>query len=244
MQSRLVPDRRGRAAVATTRLSSQSRRGLTRSQERRREPFGFWTICQDGRRRSCQHIRPIGASLVRRSPKDNVTICEDRPPRSAKDIQSIGASLLRRWRKDIATICENWPRRSAKDIRSIGADVARQLSKSVEMNRAASPQRSPEATSRLFSNPWRPNTQARPRNVPPKRNDCYTERVQCRICFARVNHNGGAIPSFGHSNCAIRPRPGADMTRDAADGEYGTTSKPEKPWNANLGKNVCVRSQR
>jgi len=96
-----------------------------------------------------------------------VTICEDRPPRSAKDIQSIGASLLRQWRKDIATIYEYWPRRSAKDIRLIAADVARQLPKSVEMNRNARLQRSPEATSRLFSNPWRPSTQAKPRNVPP-----------------------------------------------------------------------------
>jgi hypothetical protein len=153
--------------VATTRLSSQSRRGTTRSQERRRGHFGFWTICQDGRRRSCRYIQPIDASLVRRSPKDIVTICEDRPPRSAKDIQPIGASLLLRWRKDIATSCENWPRRSAKDIQSFGADVARQLSKSVEINRSASPQRSRKATSQLFSNPWRPNTQARPRNIPP-----------------------------------------------------------------------------
>jgi hypothetical protein len=104
---------------------------------------------------------------LRRSPKDIVTICEDRPQRSAKDIQSIGASLLWRWRKDIATICENWPRRSAKDIRSFGADVARQSSKSVEMNRTASLQRSRKATSQLFSNPWRPSTQAKPRNVPP-----------------------------------------------------------------------------
>jgi hypothetical protein len=72
---------------------------------------------------------------------------------------------LLRQRKDIATIYENWPRRSAKDIRSIGVDVA--LSKSVEMNRTARLQRSPEATSRLFSNPWRPSTQAKPRNVPP-----------------------------------------------------------------------------
>ena len=153
-------------AVATTRLSSQSRPSTTRSRERRQAPIGFWTICQDGRRRSCQDIRPIGASLVRRSPKDSGTICADRPPRSAKDIQSIGASLLRRWRKDIETNCVDGPRRSAKDIRSIGADNLPQ-SKNIAMNCAASLQRSPKATSRLFSNPWRPNTQARPRNVPP-----------------------------------------------------------------------------
>jgi hypothetical protein len=73
--------------------------------------------------------------------------------------------MLRRWRKGIATICENWPPRSAKDIQSIGADVA--LSKSVEMNRTAGLQRSPKATPRLFSNPWRPSTQAKPRNIPP-----------------------------------------------------------------------------
>jgi hypothetical protein len=67
--------------------------------------------------------------------------------------------------KDIETICEDRARRSAKDIQSIGADIA-QPSKNIEMN-GDSPQRSPEATSRLFSNPWGPNTQARPRNIPP-----------------------------------------------------------------------------
>ena len=128
------------SAVATTRLSSQSRRGPTRSQERRLRRSGFWTICQD------------------------------RTQRSAEDFQSIGAGLLRRWRKDIETICGDGTRRSAKDIRSIGADIlplSKNIAKNIAMNCAASLQRSPKATSRLFPNPWRPNTQARPRNIPP-----------------------------------------------------------------------------
>jgi len=94
------------------------------------------------------------------------TICQDRTQRSAEDIQSIGAGLLRRWRKDIETNFVDGTRRSAEDIRSIGADSL-PLSKNIAMNCAASLQRSPKATSRLFPNPWRPNTQARPRNVPP-----------------------------------------------------------------------------
>jgi hypothetical protein len=74
---------------------------------------------------------------------------------------------LRQSSKDIATICEDNPRQSAKDIPSIGADIAWQLYKNIAMNRAAGPQRSPGATLQLFSNPWRPNTQARPRKLPP-----------------------------------------------------------------------------
>jgi hypothetical protein len=77
---------------------------------------------------------------------------------------------LRRLPKDIETICEDGTRRSAKDIQSLGADIARRLSKNIEKNiemSGDSPQRSPKATSRLFSNPWRPDTQARPRNIPP-----------------------------------------------------------------------------
>jgi hypothetical protein len=72
--------------------------------------------------------------------------------------------------KDIATIYQDGTRRSAKDILSFGADTARRLSKNIDKNirmSGDSPQRSPKATSRLLSNPWRPNTQARPRNIPP-----------------------------------------------------------------------------
>jgi hypothetical protein len=104
---------------------------------------------------------------LRQLPKDIATICEDNPRQSARDIQSSGANLLRQLPKDIATIREDNPQQSAKDIRSIGADIARRLCKNIAMNRAAGPQRSPGATLQLFSNPWRPNTQARPRKLPP-----------------------------------------------------------------------------
>jgi hypothetical protein len=84
----------------------------------------------------------------------------------AKDIRTIVAGASRRAPKNIAMNCGDSLQPSANDVQSIGADIARQLSKNIEMN-ADSPQRSPEATSRLLSNPWRPNTQARPRNTPP-----------------------------------------------------------------------------
>ena len=168
---RALPGLAPAPAVATPRLSSQSRRDPTRSQEWRPRRSGFWTICQERRRRSCRDIQLTDAGLLRRLPKDMQTICQDRTQRSAKDIRSIGADILR-------------------------------LSKNVAMNRAASPQRSPKATSRLFSNP--PNTQARPPNFPPTQPLLHGP-AHCRICFTRVNHNGGALPSFGHLVCAIRP---------------------------------------
>ena len=169
---------------------------------------------------------------MRRWRKETETIGADRTRRSAKDIRSIGASLLRRWRKDTGTICADGTRRSAKHIRPIAADILR-LSKNSEMNRGASLQRSPKATSRLFSNPWRPNTQARPRNIPPTQRLLHVE-PHCRICLARVNHNGGAIPSFGHSVCAIRPRPRADIPTDnMAVGECGRRSKAKTTRRAN-----------
>jgi hypothetical protein len=81
---------------------------------------------------------------------------------------------LRRSPKGIATICEAGTRRSAQDIQSFGADIARRVSKNIDENidkniemSGDSPQRSPKATSRLFSNPWGPDTQAKPRNIPP-----------------------------------------------------------------------------
>ena len=170
----------------------------------------------------------------RRLRKDIETTCEDRTRRSAKGVPSIGASPLRRRRRYIETLCEDETRRSANEIQSIGADISR-LSRNIAMNCAAGPQRSPGATSQLFCNPWGPNTQASPRNFPPTQ-QLLLVQPHCRICFARINHNGGAIPSFGHFVCAIRPRPHVDIrTRNTVAGECGTRSKPEKSWDANLG---------
>ena len=101
----------------------------------------------------------------------------------------------------------------------------------------------------VFRRLWR-LVEARLLPIAGGRIDRLHRRVQCRICFTRINHNGGAIPSFGHSVCAIRPRPGADIrTRDAAEGECGRRIEggeivERKSWDANLGMNVCVRSQR
>src|SRR5580704_15837293 len=90
----------------------------------------------------------------------------DAARRPAKDDRSIGASRLRRWRKDIETICADATRRAAKHIQPFDADILL-LCENIAMNPVTRPRPSPEATSQLFSNPWRPNTQARPRNVPP-----------------------------------------------------------------------------
>jgi hypothetical protein len=167
--------------------------------------------------------------MLRRWRGDIEMPCQDRTRRSAEDIQSIGAGLLRRRRKDIATLCDKSPRRSAKRKQSIGADILRlskNVARKIAINCAPSPQRSPAATSRLFSNP--PNTQARSPNFPPTQR-LLQVHAHCRICFARVNHKGGALPPFRHLVCAIRPRPGADIrTRNTAVGECGTRSKPEK----------------
>ena len=179
-----------------------------RSQERRRRRSGFWTICRDSRRRSGQDIPPIGASLLRRSPKDIETICGDGARRSAIDIQWFGAGIVRR------------------------------LSQNIAMS-GDSPQRSPEATSRLLSNPWRPNTQARPRNIPPKRNDCYTytrtvasASRESITMVARYHHLAIRIAQFGHDLTLTSRR------EIRAVGVCERRSKPEKPWNANLGTQI------
>src|SRR4029077_4214685 len=202
-----APPRRAPAA-AKTRSSPQSRRGPIRWQLRRRWRFRFWTICPAGRRRWREDTRPIGAVVSRGSPEDSVTICQDSPRRAGKDIRSIGAGILRQLPEESETIGEDTPQRSAKNVQPIRADVLQRSSKALATNHGASLQRSPKATSRLLSNPWRPNTQARPRNFPPTQQRI---RAHFRICVARVNHNGGALPSFGHFVCAIRPRAGADM---------------------------------
>lgn len=207
------------------RSSPKSRRGPIRWQLRRRWRSRFWTICQAGRRRSCEDMRSIGADDLRRSSQDSETICQDRTRRWGKDIQSIGADIFRRLPADIGKIGEDTPRRSAKNIQPIGADILRRSPKDLEMNCGGSPQRSPKATSRLPSNPWRPNTQARPRNFPPTQQRI---RAHFRICVARVNRNGGAIPSFGHLVCAIRPRAGADMPTRHASTRGSVATPPER----------------
>ena len=194
-------------AVATTRLSSRSRRGPRRSQAWRPRRFGFWTICQEWRRRSCQDMRSIGASLLRRLPKDIETICQDRTRRPAKDIQSIVADASRRSPKNIEMNYGDNPQPSTNDVLSIGADIARQLSKNIEMN-ADSPQRSLEATSRLFSNPWRPNTQARPRNTPPNATTVTRTRALSHLLCGSQSQwwRDTIIWPFGLRNSAMTSR--------------------------------------
>jgi hypothetical protein len=163
---------------------------------------------------------------LRRWRKDIETLCENDSRRSAKDIASIGASRLRRTRKD-NPIYEDKTWRSAKDIPSIGANISRRPQKSFAMNRATSPRQSPEATSQLFANPGRPNTQARPRNS-PQRNDCYTyartvasASRESITMVARYHHFAIWFAQFGHDLALTSAR--ALLRR----GECATRSKPE-----------------
>ena len=230
-------------AVATTRLSSQSRRGPMRSQERRRRRSGFWTICQDRRRRSRQDIPSIGASLLRRLPKDIATICEDNRD-DRPDIQS--RRNLCGVAQDIATICEI--AQSAKDIRSIGADSAAVVQKYRDELRSQPATIARSDVAALFQ-PVEAQYAGEATETSPQRNDCYTyartvasASRESITMVARYHHLAIQIAQFGHDLTLTSGRAtGGGRMRNAI--EAGKILG-RKSWDANLGMNVCVRSQR
>ena len=115
------------------------------------------------------------------------------------------------------------------------------------MNCAASPQRSPKATSRLFSNP--PNTQARP-PTSPQRNDCYmyartfaSASRELITMVARHHHLAIQIAQFGH-DLTLTSQRAIWRWENAKRDRSRKRSWNAKSWGANLGRkswDECMR---